>query len=142
MQRWQKYAGIGAGIAAFLYFAGPGCDRQVPETAHIAPVTEATFAAEVESAEGWVLVDFWAPWCGPCRVLLPDLDALAAEYAGRVRFVKVNVDENPRLTERFQVKGLPQVYLFRNGQVVTGFAGVSPRAEIRRWIDERITKDI
>lgn len=121
-----------------VYFVAPDWNRRVPETAHMQEVTTATFDHYVGQVAGWVLADFWAPWCGPCRAMMPDLDALAAEFAGQVTFVKINIDENPELAERFRVQAIPQVYLFRDGGVIAGFNGRASRDDIRDWIDQRI----
>ncbi len=122
-----------------VYFVAPDWSRRVPETAHMQEVTTESFDQYVRDVDGWVLVDFWAPWCGPCRAMMPDLDALAAEYAGRVKFVKINIDENPELAEQFRVTSIPQIYLFRQGSVVTGFSGRASRDDLRAWIDQRVT---
>lgn len=121
-----------------VYFVAPDWSRRVPETAHIQEVTTATFDQYVGQVDGWVLADFWAPWCGPCRAMMPDLDALAAEFAGRVSFVKINIDESPELAERFRVNAIPQVYLFRDGGVIAGFNGRASRDDIRDWINQRV----
>lgn len=123
------------GVFVIAEFIRP---RSVPETPHIIVVSEATFAEKVEQSDQWVLADFWAPWCGPCRAMLPDLDALAQEFAGRVKFVKINVDENRALAERFRISGIPQLYLFRNGQAVSGLTGRTSRDDLRAWIEDRL----
>ncbi|GHF52888.1 thioredoxin 2 [Deinococcus metalli] len=93
--------------------------------------TDESFAADIHAGVP-VIVDFWAPWCGPCRVIGPVLEDIAREHAGRVRVVKVNVDENPRTPASFQVQGIPTMIVFKGGQPVDRIVGAVPRAEIVR----------
>lgn len=90
-------------------------------------ISEAEFEDQVMQEQLPVLVDFWAPWCGPCRMLAPVLDELAAEYRGRLKILKVNVDENPGLAERFEIMGIPSMLLFKGGALADSFTGAMSR---------------
>jgi thioredoxin 2 len=98
-------------------------------------VTDATFAAEVERWPEPVLLDLWAPWCGPCRMVAPMLEKIAAELAGRVRVAKLNVDENPMTAARFRAQSIPTLLVLKNGSEVDRMIGVQPKEEIQRRLE-------
>lgn len=101
-------------------------------------VTDVSFESDVlsESMNRPVIVDLWAPWCGPCRTLGPLIEKVVAETDGAVQLAKINVDENPGASQAFQVQSIPAVYALRDGQIVDGFMGAKPEAEIREFVQE------
>ncbi|HEY3198705.1 MAG TPA: thioredoxin [Nitrospirales bacterium] len=98
-------------------------------------VTDATFAAEVESSHLPVMLDLWAPWCGPCRMVAPIIAELAEEMAGRVRVAKLNVDENPATAVRFNVSSIPTLLVLKKGQEIDRIVGMQPKSEIARRLE-------
>jgi thioredoxin 1 len=101
-------------------------------------VTDATFDSEVRQSPIPVVVDFWAEWCGPCRMIGPALEELSEEFAGKVKIAKVNVDENPVSPNRMGVRGIPALFVFKDGKVVSSRAGAAPKAALQRWIADNI----
>jgi len=96
--------------------------------------TDRTFDSEVLSFQGPVLVDCWAPWCGPCRMVGPVLEQLASEYAGRVKVAKLNVDENPQIASRYSIRSIPTMLLFKKGEMVNSMVGALQKEEIERHL--------
>lgn len=121
--------------------AAPGIPR-CAQCHHPLPwVTDAgddTFAEVAEATSLPVIVDLWAPWCGPCRMVSPALENLAREYAGRVKLVKVNVDLSPQLSRRFRVQGIPALLVLNRGQVVAEQVGAAPERALRAWLDQAL----
>lgn len=103
-------------------------------SANTKPVTDASFATDVLRADGAVLVDFWAEWCGPCRAIAPALDDIGAEFAGKLTIAKVNIDENPKTPNDFNVRGIPTLILFKDGKQVATKVGAAPKSVLREWV--------
>lgn len=101
-------------------------------------VTDATFEAEVTNSDIPVVVDFWAEWCGPCKQIGPSLEELSVELAGKVKIAKVNVDENPASPAQLGVRGIPALFLFKDGAVVSNKTGAAPKAALQGWINDSI----
>lgn len=99
-------------------------------------MTDSNF--DEHTKNGVVLVDFWAPWCGPCRVLAPSVDALATEFDGRAVVGKMDVDENPEVPGRFAIRGIPTLLLFKNGEVAETIVGLRPKEEIAKMIERHL----
>ena len=103
---------------------------------HAVTVTDADFESAVEQNAGLTVVDFWATWCGPCRIIAPALEQLAEEYAGKVKIAKLDVDMNVRTSSRFQVRSIPTILFFKDGKVVDQVVGAVPKAALEAKIKE------
>jgi thioredoxin 1 len=106
---------------------------------HLVTFTDSNFQEEVLNSDKPVLVDFWAPWCGPCRMVGPIVDELAAEYAGKVKVGKLNTDENASVPASFSIRGIPTLLVFKNGQVVGQKVGAAPKGELKSLLDTAIS---
>jgi thioredoxin 1 len=105
---------------------------------NVTAVTSSNFENEVINSDIPVLVDFWAAWCGPCRMVAPVIDQLAAQYEGKVKVVKLNVDENPEISGRYQILSIPTVYLFKGGSKVDELVGARPKQSFEEMIKKYI----
>lgn len=100
--------------------------------------TDASFDQDVLKAQEPVLVDFWAPWCGPCRAMSPTVDAIASQFAGKVKVGKMNTDENPGTPMRYGIRGIPTLLLFKGGQVVEQRVGAMPKPEVLKMLESYV----
>ena len=102
-------------------------------------VTDSSFEQDVLNSDVPVVVDFWADWCGPCKAIAPVVDELAAEYAGKVKFVKLDVDSNPKTAINYGIRGIPALLIFDGGQVTKQVVGAVPKSTLKKSIDEAIS---
>ncbi len=133
MATWWRGAIFGALLGVFVYStsAGNGSRALNESSPNVTRIAESQFAEEVEKATLPVVADFYASWCGPCRILSPRLDKLAEEFSGKIKFVKVNVDETQELAGRFRVEGIPTLLFFKAGKLEGRVIGLLPREELK-----------
>jgi len=112
--------------------------ENVQTESRVQTFTDANFDDTVLKSGAPVLVDFWAEWCGPCKRLGPTVDALATEYAGKVTVGKLNVDENQGVSEKFQIRGIPTILIFKGGQVVESIVGLAQKDDLKKVIDKHV----
>jgi thioredoxin 1 len=105
---------------------------------HIVHTTDATFSQDVLKSEKPVLLDFWAEWCGPCKMIAPILDEIAAEYQDKLRIAKINIDENPQTPPKFGIRGIPTLILFKNGTVEAQKVGALSKSQLAAFLDSNL----
>ena len=105
---------------------------------HTRTVSDASFTQDVLNASGLILVDFWAEWCGPCRMITPALDEIAQDFAGRLTVAKINIDENPVTPSRYGVRSIPTLMLIKDGTILETKTGALPKSQLRAWIDSHL----
>jgi thioredoxin 2 len=118
----------------------PHCGNCGAALPWLAEAGEADFAPVAEQSSLPVLVDFWAPWCGPCRMVSPALEQIANERAGRLKLVKVNTDEAPTLSQRFGIRGIPTLVMLVHGREIARSVGAQPAAALRSWVDGQLAQ--
>jgi thioredoxin 1 len=102
-------------------------------------VTSSNWDNEVLNAQGLVVIDFWAAWCGPCRMISPTVEELAKEYGGKIKVMKLNTDENPEIASRYKIMGIPTVMFFKDGNILDQIVGVVPKQHLKAKIDSFLT---
>ncbi len=107
-------------------------------SSHIVYVSDASFEEEVLKASGPVLVDYWAEWCGPCKMIAPILDEIASEYTGKIKVAKLNIDENPQTPPRYGIRGIPTLMLFKDGNVEATKVGAVSKSQLTAFIDSNL----
>jgi len=105
----------------------------------ISDVTSSTWDTEVLKAQGLVMVDFWAPWCAPCRMVSPTVEELAKEYQGKMKFMKLNTDENPDIASKYNIMGIPTLMFIKDGRSVDSIVGAIPKQQLKSKIDSLLT---
>lgn len=115
--------------------------NEKPMSQNIVYLSDASFEAEVLKSDTPVLVDYWAEWCGPCRMIAPILDEISTDYAGRLKVAKLNIDENAATPPKYGIRGIPTLQLWKNGELVRSLVGAKPKAELAAFLDAHLASD-
>lgn len=118
----------------------PRCGNCKEALPWIADADDDTYSQVVEASKLPVLLDLWAPWCGPCRMVSPALEKLAATFAGKIKLAKVNVDQSPRTQSRFEVQGIPTLIVLKDGKVIDRQTGAAPEPVLREWLEKALAR--
>jgi thioredoxin 1 len=105
---------------------------------NVVHISDESFEEEVSQSEVPVLIDYWAPWCGPCKMIAPVLDEIATEYSGRLKVVKLNIDDNPQTPPKYGIRGIPTLMIFKNGQVEATKVGAVSKVQLRAFIEDSL----
>ena len=134
---WRRGAFVGAviGLVVYLSSGGGNSTAMNQSTANVKHITDSEFDAEVTQSALPVVVDFYATWCGPCRQLAPTMDSLADQYAGKIKFVKVNVDESPKVAQQYQVEGIPMLVFLQHGNTAGTSVGLIAKEDLILRLD-------
>jgi thioredoxin 1 len=140
---WAQMRSVGGHRSKFVFPHAPHSDSNIDTgdstlSGNIVYVTDDSFEAEIIKADAPVLVDYWADWCGPCKMIAPILDEIAEEYAGRLKVAKLNIDENPITPPKFGIRGIPTLMLFKNGNVEATKVGAVSKSQLTAFIDSNL----
>ncbi len=118
-----------------------GSTARASDTSTVPKVTDATFASEVLSSEKPVMVDFWAPWCGPCRAMTPIVENVHNRYSESMKVVRMNTDENPQTAQSYQIDSIPRLYIFKGGKLIERIQGAAPESEVTALVEKTLALD-
>ncbi len=136
MKRCIRYAFFPAALGVCLVVGA--CSQSGSQASDVPAVTDGSFQKEVVESDVPVLVDFWATWCGPCRMYGPEVDKVAKEYKGRLKVVRVDVDQNPGLSRNYQVRAIPASFIIQKGNILKSWVGYISEDELRQQIDQTL----
>jgi thioredoxin 1 len=133
---WKQFVSFGPKFSCYANILCNVRRQGFPLMSAAAQVTDATFDQEVVASDVPVLVDFWAPWCGPCRMVAPVVDEIATQYEGKVKVVKINTDDNPNVANKYGIRSIPTLMIFKGGQKVDTVVGAVPKTTLANTLDK------